>query len=70
MAPRSAKKMAADAGLELYYSTEWQSWGLIDPACDVEGLWLSPSHLRALSREEFKDHYIDVMVERITENVA
>lgn len=61
----TAKRDAAKAGLDLYYDRQWNSWGLIDPACDVEGLWLSSGELRDVSRFQFGLHYIAVMHARI-----
>jgi hypothetical protein len=65
MDARTAKSDAAKAGLELYYDAQWTSWGLIDPACNVEGLWLSPNQLKDLTRPQFAIHYIAVMHNRI-----
>jgi hypothetical protein len=65
MDARTAKRMAREAGLDLYYSTEWASWGLVDPALNVESLWLSPSELRGLPRNKFAVQYIAVMQNRI-----
>ncbi len=64
MKPAKAKKTAAAAGLELYYSTEWRSWGLTDPACNVESIWLSPGELREATEPQF-GLYIATMQERI-----
>lgn len=64
---KTFKQDAIDAGLELYYDTQWQSWGLIDPDCRVEGLWLSPNRLKEMSYEDFRTHYINHMVERVKE---
>jgi hypothetical protein len=68
MDARTAKQDARKAGLDLYYSTEWQSWGLIDPACNVEGLWMSPAELRDMERSIFQRAYIATMRERIEEH--
>lgn len=65
MDARTAKRIASDAGLDLYYSTEWASWGLTDPAQNVESLWFSACTLRELTREQFCLHYICVMHERV-----
>lgn len=61
----TGKKLAADAGLELYYDRQWQSWGLVDPALNVESLWLSSGQLDSLSDQDFGIHYIAVMQNRI-----
>lgn len=69
MDARTAKKQAKDAALELYYDTQWQSWGLVDPQMAVESLWISPAHLRSLDRDTFQQHYIEVMIQRIREKM-
>jgi hypothetical protein len=68
MDARTAKPIAQQAGLELYYDAQWQSWGLISPAMDVESIWLSPGELRSIDRNTFQAHYVDVMVDRIKEH--
>lgn len=65
---RTAKQIALKAGLELYYDSQWTSWGLVDPQLRVESLWFSPNRLKALHKDEFIQHYVNVMVNRIEEN--
>jgi hypothetical protein len=67
MDARTGKAIAKKVGLELYYDAQWASWGLIDPDLRVESLWLSPNRLKALGVDEFNQHYIAVMVERVCE---
>ena len=67
MRPPAAKKLAAAAGLELFYDLQWRSWGLIDPECRCESLWLSPGQLGALHPDEFNQHYVAVMQDRVKE---
>jgi hypothetical protein len=70
MDTRAAKRIARDAGLSLYYSSEWRSWGLVDPAQQVESLWLSPGQLRTLTQFQFVLHYVTEMQSRIHPNVG
>lgn len=53
MDPRTAKRRAAAAGLDLYWSREWQAWGLVDPAGMVDGGWISSRDLRAMTETQF-----------------
>lgn len=63
----TAKKMAAAAGLDFYYDTQWRSWGLVDPLLRVESEWLSPAAVRELHRDAFQDRCISPMLQRIQE---
>lgn len=66
MTPKTGKKLAAAANLELYWDVQWQSWGLIDPdGGRVESLWFSAGEIRTISPETFRDRYIAMMVERL-----
>lgn len=65
MDARTAKKAAEAKGLELYYDTQWRSWGLIDPTCvcQEEGEWMSAGELKGLTRQQL-DERIDLVCER------
>lgn len=68
MTPSVAKRHASAAGLELYWDTQWRSWGLIlpDGLSTSEGsIWLSSGELHGLDRETFAERYIAPMVERL-----
>lgn len=66
----TAKRDAAKAGLELYFDRQWQSWGLIDPAMNVESIWISSADLRDMSRQTFGLHYVAAMQARIHPNAG
>lgn len=52
MDARTAKRRVAAAGLDLYYSREWQSWGIIDPDGLVDGEWFSSADLRDMTEQQ------------------
>lgn len=64
-----AKREAAAAGLDLYWSSEWRSWGLVDPEGRVDGEWFSSGSLKEMSAHEFNIS-IGVMHEKIHPGVA
>jgi hypothetical protein len=67
MDPRIAKKIAADAGLLLWYFTEEQSWALAAEDIDAEPMLLSTHGLRSLSTDEFRLYYVEPMLERVAD---
>ena len=46
---KKRKHAAAESGMELYWSPEWRSWGLVDPEGRVEGEWFSSSDFHELT---------------------
>ncbi len=62
MDARTGKKLAATKGLELYYDTQWQVWGLVDPdySGPEESAWIAPADLKAMSREQFEQRITSI----------
>lgn len=65
MDSRAAKKQVAAVGLEIFYDTQWRSWGLIDPDSRVESLWFSPARFR-----EMTPTGLDMNIKTIKERIA
>jgi hypothetical protein len=64
MDARTAKSIARKAGLDLYYDTQWTSWGLIAPGHDVQSEWFSPGSMRDMTRPQL-DTLIGLVADRV-----
>lgn len=58
---RTAKREAEKAGLALYWSTEWRSWGLVDPGARVESEWMSSGELATMGAGAFSARIDEVL---------
>jgi len=64
MDPRTAKRLAASKGFEMYYDTSIQLWTVSTPdlrPLDADGSTarhLSGAHLREITRAKFEEFYL------------